>query len=61
MKTKNELKTPLFIFIKHLINDMNESSASRIERYITNYFTTNAPDNDKELIKTMFQTKLKTI
>ncbi len=60
-KPKNELKTPLFIFIKHCIREMTKENASRIERYVTNYWKTNANTIDKALIRHMFQTKLKSL
>lgn len=62
MKAKNELKNTLFINIKHLIDSMTEESRGRIERYVNNYCNIeNVTQADKQEVKEMFKTKLKTI
>lgn len=55
---KNEQKPPLFIFMKHLIKDMNPDNTSRIERYVNNYCgITNT--KDKEDVRQMFNDRVK--
>lgn len=61
-QTKNEMKTPLFIFIKHCIQDANPKTISRVERYVNNYCQLrNAELNDKLNLKTIFNEKLKSL
>lgn len=61
-KPKNEQKSPMFIFMKHAIDEITSENASRIERYVNLYLRMATPtQEDRTEIKTMFQNKLNTL
>ncbi len=59
-ESRNEQKTPIFIFVKHMIDEVTQINASRIERYVTQYCSI-ASEQDCNTIRTMFQDKIKSI
>lgn len=55
---KNEHKPPLFIFMKHAINEAHPGNISRIERWVNNYCGI-ANTKDKVEIMEMFNNRVK--